>query len=164
MRLVKVDRNSNYAWDAERFRTNLAVDDVDAKGANVATFYVAYPVEKFKEYAEYARDGRYCRTPVSAVSDNLKCAEQKLLEDLASALKRGALVIWVFTEREPCGPELHNCRQILQDRLGDSLVVYYVHDYPSGVPRTNPIKRSTKEAIKQFGETVYKKVQDEIND
>ena len=124
MKLVKVERNSNYAWAAEKMRMELAVDDVDAQGANVATFQIAYPIAAFPDYAEYSRYGKYCQTPVTAVSDNSECAEQKLMAHFNAVKAKGALVVWIFTEREPCGPEVHNCHQLLENAFGNGVTVY----------------------------------------
>ena len=71
------------------------------------------------------------------------CAEQAIYAEIQQDLNQGAATIdWVFTEYEPCGALVHNCRVNLLGWLTthgtnqENTPVYYIMDYSDDNPKS----------------------------
>jgi hypothetical protein len=153
LNLIKVPRNSQFAQHALQFRLVYAVSrgtanlngyDVGAK--NVATFRLSTNVS------------------VSLCSENGGgrgniCAEQAIYAEVQQDLIAGATINWVFTEYEPCGLQLHNCRGNLLQWLtahgtnGEATPVYYLMPYPDDDLTS---KKKSIKVNKSDGEIIFK--------
>ena len=151
-RLVKISPDSPYAAHALAFRARYAqwcflMGGDNPQAVNVATFKLV------------------SGTHVTMCSENVSrnfCAEQALHEDILPDLQGGAKIAWVFTEREPCGPSLHNCSdrlQILIDNHGAAdCKVYYIWRYPEGENRKSATKMRTNREMQGMAGAVFSSV------
>jgi hypothetical protein len=128
MNLIQVDYAHFSVEHSRLFRQTYAGYGVDVAGFNVATFQMLIP-----------NGGGANSQRVTLCSENFQgwCAEQALMREVAGDVANGALVIWVFTERRPCGPVLNNCSNTLDQFLVQhgflqgGTPVYYLEEYPN---------------------------------
>ena len=152
-RLVRTTPDSDYAAHAIAFRARYAqwcvlMGGDNPQAVNVATFKLD--------------DG----THVTMCSENVSrsfCAEQALHDDILPDLKQGKKIQWIFTEREPCGHELHNCSDRLQLLIDNHGVVgckvYYIWSYPLGTKRNGKTKKKTNKEVQVMAGAIFKSVQ-----
>ncbi len=148
-RLVRTTPDSPYAAHAIDFRSRYAqwcvlMGGVNPEGVNVATFKLD--------------DGTHVTMCSENVSRNF-CAEQALHEDILRDLAEGKKIQWIFTEREPCGPNLHDCSSRLQRLIDDhgaaNCKVYYMWSYPDAENRDSKTKRNTKKEVKLMAGAIF---------
>lgn len=126
--------DSEYAKYAREFRRGMFKIGRNIGGRNVATIALQYP--------PHIGGGGVITLPSEPPAKGKAFAqhsEKVLIHAVVESLKAGARILWMYTERQPCGNALGhaNCDAFLTKMMkkyginGTNTKVYYSFDYPT---------------------------------
>jgi Xanthomonas XOO_2897-like deaminase len=126
--------DNEYAKRAREFRRAMFLIGRNIGGRNVATIALHYPPPIGIQDAITLPS-----EPPAKGKAFAQHSEKVLIHAVVESLNRGAKILWMYTERQPCGNALGhaNCDAFLTKMMtkygvsGTSTKVYYSFDYPT---------------------------------